>query len=228
MSPKHILTAGHCLYNFKGKGHADTGWLDIKGILFTPCVNVKMKNKDPPIPKDWSDTDVDRTWTWARTVKGWTQHGKWEYDYGMIELTQPTTRGWMSFGYDNDLPNYSYNLNGFPAASSPQGKGGDADGLFLSDGSTVYWTGFELAHDFDQTYTKTDKLIAYEIDTWGGQSGSAVYAYFKNKQKRVIYGVHRGWDGVSPQNATKYNVAKRITSHTFGQLCGWMNEPSVC
>jgi len=63
------------------------------------------------------------------------------------------------------------------------------------------------------------------MDTWGGQSGSAVYAYFKIKQKRVIYGIHRGWDGLeaSTQEETTYNVAKRITSKTFAQLCGWMS-----
>lgn len=228
VSPKHVLTAGHCLYNFDGVYHADNGWLNIKGIMLTPCKNHdKMKTLDPPIPKSYSDTSIDYGWTWARTVKGWTQQGKWQYDYGMIELSSETNRGWMSFGYDDQLPKYSFNMNGFPGLSAPQGRGDD-DGLILTDGSTVYWTGFELARDYDQTYAIEDKLMAYYMDTWGGQSGSGVYAYFKNKKKRIIYGVHRGWDGVSPQDDTEYNVAKRITSHTFAQLCGWINDAKVC
>lgn len=227
VSPKHVLTAGHCLYNFDGIHHVDNGWLDIKGIMFTPCKNsARMSSTDPPIPNSWRNSDVDREWTWARTVKGWTQKGKWQYDYGMIELSSETTRGWMSFGYDDQLPKYSFNMNGFPGAG-PQGNGDD-DGLTLTDGSIVYWTGFELAHDYDKTYGFSDKLMGYYMDTWGGQSGSGVYAYFKHKKQRVIYGVHRGWDGVSPQNDTEYNVAKRITSHTFAQLCGWINDDRVC
>ncbi len=43
----------------------------------------------------------------------------------------------------------------------------------------------------------------------------------------MIYGIHKGWDDSTQEDAT-YNVAKRITSKTFAQLCGWMNEPSVC
>jgi V8-like Glu-specific endopeptidase len=227
VSPKHVLTAGHCLYNYDSETPANNGWLNIKGVLFTPCKNsAKMSTLDPPTPNSWRNSDVDREWTWARTVKGWTQQGKWQYDYGMIELSSVTNRGWMSFGYDDQLPKYSFNMNGFPGAG-PQGKGDDDD-LKLTDGSIVYWTGFELAHDYDKTYVIEDKLMAYYMDTWGGQSGSGVYAYFKNKKQRIIYGVHRGWDGVSPQDDTEYNVAKRITSHTFAQLCGWIDDTNVC
>ena len=147
------------------------------------------------------------------------------------ELSRTGGRGWMSFGYDNGLPtSYSYNMNGYPAASAPQGDHGDEDPGWKIGGEPIYWTGFEMAHDYDATHGLTDKLIYYYMDTWGGQSGSAVYAYFKNKQQRVIYGIHRGWDGLdsSTQEDTTYNVAKRITSKTFAQLCGWMNEPIVC
>ena len=163
VSPKHVLTAGHCLYNYDSETPANNGWLNIKGVLFTPCKNNKMKTKDPPIPTSYNDAQVDREWTWVRTVKGWTQKGKWQYDYGMIELSSVTNRGWMSFGYDDQLPNYSFNMNGFPGLSAPQGTGDDDD-LKLTDRSIVYWTGFELAHDYDKTYVIEDKLMAYYMN----------------------------------------------------------------
>lgn len=245
VGPKHVLTAGHCLYNFDGVGASTNGWLDIKGVQLLPCVNQQMQevtdastscsNSAPcasPRPADWSDAPIDFGWDIARTVKGWTQSGKWSYDYGLLTLSSETGQGWMSFGYDNSLPSYSFNLNGYPGATAPQGTG-DRDGGLTAGGSPVYWTGFELAHDFDKTHKMKSKTIEYYIDTWGGQSGSAVYAYFTQSGRRTIYGVHRGWDGSNgelsdnPQTQAEYNVAKRITSHTFYQLRGWIDDARV-
>jgi V8-like Glu-specific endopeptidase len=240
VGPSHVLTAGHCLYSNK-----DGKWLEIKGVLLTPCKSAHSEieqKPNSPRPSYWSDAPIDFGWEWARTVKGWTKNGKWEYDYGMIKLhigdKQQTGRGWMSFGYDNSLPKYSFNLNGYPGASAPI-TAGDFDKLELKDTAgekiqDVYWTGFEMAWDYDKTRAVKDKLLEYYIDTWGGQSGSAVYAYFPQTNRRIIYGVHRGWDGSqgdeenNPQDKSEYNVAKRITRQTFGQLCGWINDARVC
>ena len=240
IGPSHVLTAGHCLYQYKKDDPDNTGWLDIKGILLTPC-NSDFEDitdtPDSPRPKNWQDAPIDFGWEWARTVKGWTKNGKWEYDYGMIKLKLPpeyeqTGRGWMSFGYDNLLPKYSFNLNGYPGASAPT-TSGDYDNLQINDKNgnkiqDVHWTGFELAWDYDKTHAIKDRLLEYYMDTWGGQSGSAVYAYFKDLNARIIYGIHRGWDGESNQGDADYNVAKRITAHTFAQLCAWINDERVC
>jgi len=71
VGPSHVLTAGHCLYNFDGKGASTNAWLDIKGILLTPCLSdsSEIKNKpDSPRPTDWQDAPIDFDWEWARTV----------------------------------------------------------------------------------------------------------------------------------------------------------------
>lgn len=194
VGPNHVLTAGHCLYSNPRKVE-DPGWYSITGVVVTPC-----------------GTSVGRRvigWSKMVTVRGWVENGDTDWDYGLITLKTKDTEGrkynlgWMSFGYNNNLPtSYTYNLNGYPAS----------------------WGGWTLAHDYDATYGLTDHRINHVLDTEGGQSGSGLYAYFTNSGKRVIYGIHSGYMGAR----LDYNVARRIDRNLFLQLCGWINNDLVC
>ena len=67
IGPRHILTAGHCVYNFRRKR-----WY--KNLSFR-----RRKDCDHS-----SDYGVRHVWKWAITVKGWKKRGWASYDYAMV------------------------------------------------------------------------------------------------------------------------------------------------
>ncbi len=97
------------------------------------------------------------TSTSFRSVKGWTDNGDQTFDYGAIIL--PTdlgnTTGWFGFGAypDADLLASTGNISGYPGDKPSGTQWYDSRTIASVDARKVY----------------------YDIDTAGGQSGSAVY-----------------------------------------------------
>ncbi|MFO1418423.1 MAG: serine protease [Methylotetracoccus sp.] len=177
IGPRHVLTAGHCVYNT-----ATNQWYS--SLNFTPAQNGASK---PYGTIGWSK---------AISVTGWTQSHDRNYDYAMIVLSQPigNTVGWMGYGYNDSLPLYTVNINGYPG-DKPFGTMWHAD----------------CPLTINQTYR-----LYYACDTAGGMSGSSVYVYFSSTGSRIIYGIHAyGVDG------TGYNGATRIRSAVFNNLKAW-------
>ena len=62
----------------------------------------------------------------------------------------------------------------------------------------------------------SDRVITYDIDTAGGQSGSAVW--FKGlDNKRIVVGIHTN-------GASSGNSATRITKPVFDNIKKWRSE----
>jgi V8-like Glu-specific endopeptidase len=97
IGPRHVLTAGHCVYNIK----TDKWYSQLN---FTPGQNGGVKPYG--------------TIAWARavSVKGWTRDHKRNFDYAMIVLKKNigNTVGWMGYGWKQPLPKYNVNINGYP------------------------------------------------------------------------------------------------------------------
>lgn len=129
-----------------------------------------------------------------RSVTGWTQSGDWNYDYGAIII--PTelgaNTGWFGFGVwsDADLAAISGNISGYPGDKAPGTQWYDARTIASVDGNKVY----------------------YDIDTAGGQSGSAVYRFANGG--RYGFAVH-AYGGATTNSGT------RITSPVFNNLLAW-------
>ena len=177
IGPRHVLTAGHCVYNT-----ATNKWYS--NLNFTPAQNGATK---PYGTIGWSK---------AISVTGWTNSHNRNYDYALIVLNSPigNTVGWMGYGYNNSLPLYTVNINGYPG-DKPFGTMWHAD----------------CPLTINQTYR-----LYYGCDTAGGMSGSSVYTYFASTASRIIYGIHAyGVDG------TGYNGATRINSTVFNNLNAW-------
>ena len=147
--------------------------------------------------RDGDDLPYGRaTATRFYTVRGWADDGDPEYDYGAIVLDEPLGRrtGWLALGAysDTTLRGLTGNLSGYPA-DKPSG------------------TQWYMARRIQDVGTRK---VFYDIDTFGGQSGSAVYRI--RGGNRYAFGIHAYGTGGSP-----FNSATRITRPAFDNLLQW-------
>ena len=129
------------------------------------------------------------------SVTGWTENHDAEYDYGAIVLPQGQTFdgvGWIGYAAfnDADLETAHLNISGYP---------GDKP-----DGTQWY--------DHRVTHSLSERKVFYDIDTAGGQSGSAAY--------RIIDG-DRYAVGIHAYGGNFVNSATRINPRRFRNLAAW-------
>jgi glutamyl endopeptidase len=128
------------------------------------------------------------------SVRGWTDNGDENYDYGAIII--PTnlgnTVGWFGFGVysDNDLVASVGNISGYPG-DKPSG---------------TQW------YDAHKIASVNSRKVYYDIDTAGGQSGSAVYRIVNGG--RYAFGVH-AYGGATTNSAT------RIVTPVYDNMVAW-------
>ncbi|MGF1502650.1 MAG: trypsin-like serine protease [Paracoccaceae bacterium] len=97
VGPRHVLTAGHCLYNINtNKWYSKLDFEPGRDGLLKPYGTIP--------------------WARAISVSGWTKNKNSNHDYGMIILKQNVGNsvGWMGYGYKNNMPKYNVNINGYP------------------------------------------------------------------------------------------------------------------
>ena len=129
-----------------------------------------------------------------RSVNGWMNSGDENYDYGAIRI--PTelgnTVGWFGFGVysDSDLLATTVNISGYPG-DKPAG---------------TQW------YHARRVTSVNSRKVYYDIDTAGGQSGSAVY--------RIISGSRYGV-AVHAYGGATANSGTRIVQPVFDNLLAW-------
>ncbi|WP_226436208.1 trypsin-like serine peptidase [Rhodococcus yananensis] len=132
-----------------------------------------------------------------RSVVGWTQNGNSNWDVGALILpTELGSRtGWLGFGYYSDatLLASTANLAGYPG-DKPSG--------------TLWYHSRRLL-------SVSAGRIHYQVDTFGGQSGSAVYRLVDGH--RYAFGIHT--NGAAP--GIPVNSGVRITKPIFDRMKAW-------
>jgi len=180
VSPRTVITAGHCVYM-----HNEGGWA--RSIEVIPGMN------DAARP---FGSAVSRT---LRSVSGWTQSRNREFDYGAIILPANARlgdrTGFFGFAVRNDaaLRTAALNLSGYP------GDKGGAQQWFMAQRAKAL----------------SARVITYDIDTMGGQSGSPVW---------VMEGGARYAVGIHTNGAGSGNSATRIEGSVFARLSDWKNQ----
>jgi len=180
VSPRTVMTAGHCVYM-----HAQGGWP--KSIEVIPGLN------------DSARPFGSYAGTSFRSVVGWVNDKKREYDYGCIILPRDARPGDKTgvFGFavkDNPYLTSAYlNLSGYP---------GD-------NGGNQQWFMARKAKSL------APRVIYYEIDTMGGQSGSPVWIKVNNARYAV---------GIHTNGLISGNSATRIVQPVFNNIQAWKNQ----
>lgn len=184
-----------------------TGWFIGPHTLMTAGHVVFIKNSGVPGRDGWvkriqvmpgrngsSLPYGSVTSTNFRSVTGWTNSGDENFDYGAIII--PTnlgnTTGWFGFGVysDADLVASTGNITGYPG-DKPSG---------------TQW------YDAHKIASVNSRKVYYDIDTFGGQSGSAVY--------RIINGGRYGV-AIHAYGGATTNSGTRIVTAVFNNMVAW-------
>lgn len=134
-----------------------------------------------------------------RSVNGWVNSKNRDYDYGAIILPsncRPGDRtGFFGFGVKTDpyLMSSVLNLSGYPGD-----KGGNQQWFMALKPKSL-----------------SSRVIKYDIDTMGGQSGAPVWV--KVGDVRTCVGIHTNGD-------TAGNSATRIVTPVFNNIQAWKNQ----
>jgi glutamyl endopeptidase len=179
IGPHTLATAGHVVFIY-APGTARHGW--VRSIQVMPGRN----GSSLPYGSVTSSS--------FRSVKGWTQSGSENYDYGAIIIPTDLGRtvGWFGFGVysDTDLQASTANISGYPG-DKPSG---------------TQW------YHARQVSSVNSRKVYYTIDTAGGQSGSAVY--------RITSGGRYGI-AVHAYGGATANSGTRIVRPVFDNLRAW-------
>lgn len=140
------------------------------------------------------------------SVLGWVQNEDPRYDYGSIILDANddlgNTVGWYGFRWssnDASFDELKVRIYGYP---------GDKD----------YGTMWGMRKRIKEV---SARQFFHNLDTFGGQSGSAVY---HNYNGECCYGV--GIHAYGIYGGSPYNRATRITKSVFNNLKNWKDNPS--
>ena len=129
-----------------------------------------------------------------RTVKGWANDADVRTDYGAIIIPTElgSTVGWFGFGVYSDaaLSSTTANIAGYPG-DKPSG---------------TLWYAYRQLDSVDSY------RVYYDIDTFGGQSGSSVY--------RIDNGQRRGV-AVHTSGGASTNSGTRVNSAVFNNFVAW-------
>ncbi|MGW8318972.1 MAG: trypsin-like serine peptidase [Candidatus Promineifilaceae bacterium] len=180
VGPRTVITAGHCVF-IDSRG----GW--VRRIEVIPGRSGSEQPFNACIATEF------------RSVSGWTEDHKRDYDYGAILLPADCRLGdqlgW--FGYasysDSRLEDKMANLAGYPGDKPPG-------------------TQWFHARRIQQV---TSTTLVYDIDTAGGQSGAPVWFYQGGSRYAV---------GIHTNGAVTGNSATRIVQEVFDNITAWKSE----
>lgn len=133
-----------------------------------------------------------------RAVDGWIDEEDTNNDYGAILLDQDlgANTGWFSFAAlsDAELTSNLATISGYPA---------DRDAATLQ-----YFHSRNISR-------VTPRRLQYDIDTYGGQSGSAIFV--QSNGEPVAVGIHTTGSSLG-------NSGTRIVPEVFSNMQQWKNE----
>ncbi len=138
----------------------------------------------------------------------WVESADPDFDIGCIHLDEPLGDKTGFFAYatmtPEELETRMVNISGYPAD--------------LSNGEQQYF-------HFNRVLSVGPRRVFYDVDTFGGQSGSPVWVQADTDADPVVIGVHAYGTGGTPFNlGITANSAPRFIPEVFDIISGWVAE----
>lgn len=198
ISPYHVLTAGHCVFDF---GDTDD-WAD--SIQVFPGLN------DAQMPYNFAWVTRFHSYT------GWTGSGQSEHDWAVIALDRSigNSTGWMgrqTAAAGNGIYTGVLNVSGYPATPN-------ANATCPSWANCQYW-------DSDSGDDSDDFNHWYWMDTSGGMSGGPVWRYTSDPAARFILTTHTcGTGGCGVGSSGGANHGTRLNQDKYDRIPTWISD----
>ncbi len=182
ISSRHVLTAGHCLYD------------RIIGSAGTPAVVEVARVRATPGRNGGQSPFGFAMSTAVRYSANWRASRDFRFDYGLITLSENIGSKKMSMLGGRVLGYWSSRTNGSGTRINPkerdflQGKPVNISGYPADKPAGTQWRSYGRVTNARPT--AGPQLIYYDLDTCGGHSGSPVWIRWQ--QYRNLVAIHTG------------------------------------
>lgn len=250
VSPKHVLTAAHCIHD--GKDYLDGVQKLRVGILKEKSKRgrggkgrggrgkgKKRKGDQPEVDGAGKSDRIGKGKGRKSRSRRSVEPEKPSFKWTRVKKTQ-VPKGWFKGVSKGLTADYDYAL--LELKKAPKIKHMDL-GVIPSvknlPKGRIHFSGFDddrpgnLVYRFCSVSQESNDLLYQYCDAKPGSSGSGVYIRLKEpgkkKWKRKIIGVFSGhqWVDVNGNGAQQdYNVAVRITPLKYAQICEWVHGDS--
>ncbi|XP_038144403.1 inactive serine protease 35 [Cyprinodon tularosa] len=250
VSPKHVLTAAHCIHD--GKDYLDGARKLRVGILKEKSRRGRGrggrakgkrrkgdKGKEETLEKGEKGERKGRGKGKKSRSRRSVDSGKPSFKWTRVKQTQ-IPKGWfkgVSKGLTADFDYAVLELKRAPKVNYMDL--GVIPSIKKLPAGRIHFSGFDddrpgnLVYRFCSVYEESNDLLYQHCDAKPGSSGSGVYIRLKEpgqkKWKRKIIGVFSGhqWVDVNGDGRQQdYNVAVRITPLKYAQICYWVHGDS--
>ncbi|XP_040838992.1 inactive serine protease 35 [Ochotona curzoniae] len=245
VSPKHVLTAAHCIHDgkdyIKGSRKLRVGLLKIRNKGGNKKLrNSKRSRREANSGDQGESTNEDlqkrakgrrRRKELGRGQRG--ADGKPSFQWTRVKNTH-IPKGWAREGGDPNV-DFDYALLELKRAHKKKYMElGISPTIRKLPGGMIHFSGFDndradqLVYRFCSVADESNDLIYQYCDAESGSTGSGVYLRLKEPDKknwkRKIIAVYSGHQWVDVQGVQKdYNVAVRITPLKYAQICLWIH-----
>lgn len=194
--PFHLLTAGHCVFNWDPDGNGDTSDARWASAVYAWAAQTDQVDPqwDPEHPYGEAHAVLLRSYT------GWTQNSDHNHDWAVITLDRRDGdhTGWMG---RETATTSALNFSGYPVETPFVPAGTMVQYKGYDDGNVLWYTGGRIA------------LAAY---LYGGHSGGPSWRF--DGESRYIQGIH------STSNRGGYAEDTLLTSGKREHLNSFMAE----
>lgn len=246
VSPKHVLTAAHCLHN--GKDYVKGSKRLRVGLMKTKSRGNGRKRKgakrsrreisaakeDPKAATELRQSKGNGRKQRRSGRKQGTSDGMPSFQWTRVKSTH-IPKGWFK-GVSGDIAlDYDYAVLELKRPHKRKYMDlGISPTIKMMPGSMIHFSGFDndrsgqLVYRFCSISDESNDLFYQYCDAEPGSTGSGIYLRLKEpnkkKWKRKIIAVYSGhqWVDINGEQQD-YNVAVRITPLKYAQICFWIH-----